>query len=170
MEHDSALCSGGSGARRLHMKCIRSSPWQQGRKKVHWVKGEQIAFILYLESYSRRRVTDAPAIIKILPAQLRLRQKCWRLRSLWGKYEKQSCFFICLKHVFLFVNMSQIWATDIIFLLRQSASRKQTNYNINRPLWVWISSFSFDVSNESVWTLMHLLTGRILYEMCSRSH
>lgn len=33
VERDSVRCSGGSGARRLHTKCTRSSPWQQGRKR-----------------------------------------------------------------------------------------------------------------------------------------
>lgn len=34
-------------------------PLATGMEKVHWVKWEQIAFILYLESYSRHWLTDA---------------------------------------------------------------------------------------------------------------
>lgn len=39
-------------------------PLATGMEKVHWVKWEQIAFILYLESYSRHWVTDAPSQTK----------------------------------------------------------------------------------------------------------
>lgn len=58
-------------------------PLATGMEKVHWVKWEQIAFILYLESYSRHWLTDAPSQNSFLHI-------CSRMRNLfsgssWGK-------------------------------------------------------------------------------------
>lgn len=59
-------------------------PLATGMEKVHWVKWEQIAFILYLESYSRQWVTDAPSQGKnILPVRPR--------------QHKETCFCVSVR-------------------------------------------------------------------------
>lgn len=97
MEHDSVLGSGGSEAQHLHMKCIWSSPWQQGRRGAVSETRADCFYTLFRELFltlSHR----CPTIVKILPAQLRLLKENVGGLALCGDAWKNN-------HVFLFISV-----------------------------------------------------------------
>lgn len=85
-------------------------PLATGMEKVHWVKWEQIAFILYLESYSRHWLTDALSQGKnLLPAHLRQDEES----VLWIQL-REAGFFLEKKQLFSPVFLLLIISWDIL--------------------------------------------------------
>lgn len=118
-------------------------PLATGMEKVHWVKWEQIAFILYLESYSRHWVTDAPSQRKT--SFLHMRQYA---ETVWFQWENARVFvsfkihFSCIFQLTLCNNNTMPWS--VCFLpFRWAFEALVKRVLVHSSVWTWAQIFPY---------------------------
>lgn len=106
-------------------------PLATGMEKVHWVKWEQIAFILYLESYSRHSHRCSITEKNILPAHLRQEGHC----GFFCFGGRVKMIFFSFKSIFLlghFVTMTKCPKVCVLWLFGEVWGPCETG---PCPLW-----------------------------------